>query len=66
MSAGPDAKPLGEKGWTDDKGKPISPEKLPSFTCDCGYQGMASELLAEEDNDTLYCPQCTTAAWIWD
>ena len=36
------------------------------FTCDCGYQGIAPELLVEEDDTTLWCPQCRTTGWIWD
>ena len=36
------------------------------FTCECGYKGVAPELLVEEDNATMYCPQCRCAGWIWD
>jgi hypothetical protein len=61
MSAGPKAKPLAEenKEWLKCDW---------SFICEygCGYSGLAHELLAEEDEDTLYCPQCGTAGWIWD
>ena len=60
MSAGKNAIPLIEENpnWKDD---------LPSFTCNgCGYTGKGHELLCEEDNETLYCPQCETAAWVWD
>lgn len=68
MSAGPNAKPIGKENWTDEKGNPVPPERLPSFTCEhgCGYQGTADELLGEENEDTLYCPVCGTAGWIWD
>jgi hypothetical protein len=56
MSAGKDAK----------TGKPTPAEKLPTFTCDCGHHGRADELLAEDEESTLWCPVCTTAGWIWD
>ncbi len=59
MSAGPNAKPLGVEGWNC----PV--EELPQFTCGCGAAGRADELLAEDDNDILYCPQCETAGWEW-
>ncbi len=38
------------------------------FSCQCGYEGTAKELLTEqdEDNETLYCPTCRCAAWVWD
>jgi len=38
------------------------------FKCDaCGYEGKAAELLVDPDgdNDTMWCPICTTAAWVW-
>ncbi len=37
-----------------------------AFTCECGCKGEAWELLVEEDNTTMYCPQCRNAGWIWD
>lgn len=70
MSAGPNAKPLGFKNWQLD-GKELSEEeaketaRLWVFDCECGYVGSVNELLAEDDNDTLYCPKCRTAAWFW-
>lgn len=59
MSAGNNAIPLIKENvnWKD---------KLPSFTCECGYHGKGHELLCEEEETTLYCPQCGTAGWIWD
>lgn len=38
--------------------------RVPVF-CQCGWEGDVSELLAEDDEDTLYCPQCDTASWMW-
>jgi hypothetical protein len=35
-------------------------------TCECGWHGSSFELLCHADNETLWCPQCRTAAWIWD
>lgn len=53
-------KPLGTKGWNC----PVS--RLPKFKCRaCGKTGRASELCAEDDNETLYCPRCGTADWMW-
>ena len=59
MSAGKNAIPLSEENpeWLKTD--------IPDFKCDCGYIGKGHELLVEEDNDTMYCPMCTTAAWIW-
>lgn len=40
-----------------------------SFTCnECGYHGKAEELLVDPsgEDDTMWCPQCGLAAWIWD
>ena len=36
------------------------------FTCECGYRGVAGELLVEPDDTTMWCPQCRCAGWIWD
>lgn len=70
MSAGPDAKPLGEWGWHDpETGKQIPPSELPWFTCQdptCGYHGRANELLVEDDDTNMYCPQCGLMNWWWD
>jgi len=35
------------------------------FKCGCGYRGHVSELLCVEDNDTMWCPVCLTAGWVW-
>ena len=60
MSAGKNAIPLEEENieWRS--------AGLPSFTCECGYSGAGHELLCEEDETTLYCPQCGCAGWVWD
>lgn len=51
---------LGTKGWS------VPVDKLPRFVCQaCKFEGRADELLAEDDNETLYCPRCETADWIW-
>jgi len=61
MSAGKNAIPLSEE---NQKWKNVG---LPGFTCSsCGYHGAGYELLCEDDNATLYCPQCKTVGWIWD
>jgi len=41
--------------------------KYQSFVCPCGYKGKAGELLVDPsgDNDTMWCPQCKAAGWIW-
>ena len=69
MGAGPNAKPIGGDGWTRD-GRPVPASDLPTFTCQdeaCSYHGRADELLEDgDDNDTLYCPACGLANWIFD
>lgn len=38
------------------------------FKChECDYQGSAAELLVDPsgENDTMWCPQCGLANWIW-
>jgi hypothetical protein len=40
-----------------------------TFECiGCGYKGTAGELLTEPEgnNQTLWCPQCRGATWVWD
>jgi hypothetical protein len=32
----------------------------------CGYKGWRSELLCVEDEDTLWCPQCRSIAWVYE
>lgn len=67
MSASNKAKPLGKEGWLNQDGSQADPEKLPAFTCqECGHQGKAYDLLAEEDDDNMYCPGCGLMNWIWD
>ena len=70
MSAGPNAKPLGYDNFLRSDGQIISIEEAKKgawkFTCDCGYKGEMGELLAEEGDDTLWCPACRSAGWIWD
>ena len=39
------------------------------FICnECGYRGKAAELLVDPsgEEDTMWCPQCGLAAWVWD
>ncbi len=56
----PDLKAIGKKGWS------VPVDKLPRFVCQaCKFKGRADELLAEDDNETLRCPRCKTADWIW-
>lgn len=60
MSAGPNAIPL-------SKENPEWLKRTNSFICNnCGYKGIVYELLCEEDDDTLWCPQCRLADWGWD
>lgn len=69
MSAGKDAEPLGAENWLDENGKPMTLEQaaevLPGVECECGWSGILCELLCEEDESTLWCPQCRTAGWIY-
>lgn len=67
MSAPDNAITLEEE--TDPKWWAENTLKNQWFTCEgCGYNGKAGELLVDPsgDNDTMWCPQCTTAAWVWD
>lgn len=72
MSAGKNAKAVGFKGWCHPvTGQSLSieqaKESLPRYRCECGHTGIAGELLEDgDDNDTLYCPVCRTAAWVWE
>lgn len=60
MSAGKDAIPLIEEN-------PAWKDKLPGFICNgCGTRGKGHDLLCEEDDTTLWCPNCGTSDWIWD
>ena len=63
MSAGDKAIPLKEMVHKADPNAEVCDW---GFTCDCGYKGEAGELLVEEDDTTMWCPQCGTAGWIWD
>lgn len=69
MSAGPNAKPIGEKGkWTDGKGNLMPMEKVKEFRfkCnECGNTGNVTELLEEDNESTVWCPLCGTASWEW-
>jgi len=70
MSAGPNAKPLGADGWSN-QGKPTPPWKMHKIKvrCQepvCGWRGDVTELLAEDDDTTLWCPRCGLAAWEYE
>jgi hypothetical protein len=67
MSAGSKAKPLGQDGWVDKNNAKVTKKRLKTwkFACSCGYNGCLEELLAEDDNDILYCPKCLRAGWVW-
>lgn len=67
MSAPKDAKPLGTAGWHDKDGKPVDPKTLPKCKCQgCGWRGSVTELLGTDDDETMWCPQCGTASWVYD
>jgi hypothetical protein len=57
------------EAFSDPEQWKTSPARHLSFTCaGCGYQGTAGELLTEPegDNQTLWCPVCGGAGWVWD
>ena len=35
-------------------------------SCPCGWHGHLGELLGVDDEETLWCPWCRTAAWTYD
>ena len=35
----------------------------PTFICECGYSGRASELDCEDDDSSIKCQVCGTAGW---
>lgn len=42
-------------------------KSLGRFTCQsCGYQGKGQELLCVDESETLWCPVCRNAGWVWD
>lgn len=41
--------------------------KKTRVTCQgCGWKGKMYQLLCIDEETTLWCPQCGTAAWIFD
>lgn len=56
MSAGPNAKPLGK-----DPNEPPVPVECSG----CPWEGDVSELLAEPGDETLWCPCCGGATWVF-
>lgn len=70
MSAPSNAEPLGLKGWVGKNGQVVSEEKArrlsPRCWCTCGWHGQQYELLAVDEEETLWCPQCRTAAWMFE
>jgi hypothetical protein len=68
MSAPKDAKPLGAGGWRNEDDSLMTEEEVradPAFrvVCRCGWKGHMADLLAVDEEDTLWCPQCRTIAW---
>jgi len=69
MSAPKHAEPLGTEGWQNKDGTPCDMKDLPNVVCEgCGWKGHVSQLLAvdPDENSTMWCPQCRTAAWVYD
>jgi len=65
MSAPKHAKSLGPDGWME-RGKPIPVHRLPRVRCEsCGWHGRVYELLAVDEEETLWCPQCGTSGWVY-
>ncbi len=71
MSAPDNAKPLGYAGWLDADNKPLTKEQVkadPMFRvrCSCGWKGHVGQLLAVDEEDTMWCPQCQSIGWEYD
>lgn len=71
MSAPNHAKALGLANWRDEKGKDMTSQKarkkLPKVKCQgCGWSGGIWELLAVDEEETMWCPLCKTSGWIYD
>ena len=69
MSACSHAKPLGIDGWSGD-GTPEQAQRAAikqRVKCQCGWRGSMTELLACDEGctETMWCPQCETAAWVY-
>ena len=60
MSAPEQAKPLGLKGW-ENKSQGQTKVKCQG----CTLHGKLGDLLSVDDDETLWCPQCRSSAWIW-
>lgn len=37
-----------------------------TVSCSCGWKGHVGQLLGEDEDDTLWCPQCQGAGWTYD
>ena len=63
------AKPLGADRWPDEHGNAMDLEQarkiLPGVHCECGWGGVLCELLMDEEETTLYCPECRTTKWAY-
>jgi len=68
MSAPNNAEPLGTQGWQNKDGTPCNIKDLPKVRCEsCRWKGTVCELLGvdPEENQTMWCPRCRTASWIY-
>jgi len=68
MSAPKNAKPIGADGWQDADGNLMTVGRVKKemrVTCFCGFKGHIGQLLCSKDDDeeTLWCPQCRTSGW---
>ena len=48
-------------------GKTVVPyEKQQKVRCSCGFEGRIGDLdIPDDDADSIKCPQCLTAAWMF-
>lgn len=69
MGASTKAKPIGTSRWKTKDGAPVTSERIERMKvrCQgCRWRGHVGELLGEDDESTLWCPQCGGATWVYD
>lgn len=43
----------------------MKPFTIPVVCESCGWKGTWGALLGSDDQETIWCPMCRVAAWVW-